>query len=500
VNTEAFKLNKKAVIIGSGFSGLSAASFMAKEGWEVTVLEKHNTPGGRARQLNENGFRFDMGPSWYWMPDVFERFFGSFGKNVSDYYNLSRLDPSYRVYWPEDYTDIPAGAEKLKRLFESWEPGAGTHLDRFLAEAAFKYKIGMRKLVYKPGLAVSEFADSEMLNGIFRMDVFTSIKTHVAKYFRHPRIRQLLEFPVLFLGALPEQTPALYSLMNYADIEGGTWYPQGGMYSIVQGMYTLARELGVSFVFNAEAKGFEYEGRRISSVQTENKNYTPDIIISSADYNHTEQTLLAPEYRTYSTKYWQSRSMAPSCLLYYVGLNRKLENIRHHNLFFDTSFEQHGSEIYKQAAWPANPLFYVSATSVSDNTVAPAGCENLFFLIPVASGLQGDTDQLKDYYFTMIVDRFERSTGEKISQNIIYKKSFAPSDFVSEYYSFKGNAYGLANTLKQTALLKPKCRSKKLRNLYFTGQLTVPGPGVPPGLISGEVVAGVACYNSKRKP
>lgn len=482
---------KNVIIIGSGFSGLSAASFMAKAGYNVTVLEKHGAPGGRARQLRDGGFLFDMGPSWYWMPDVFERYFSKFGRNVSDYYKLIRLDPSYRVYWGNECDDIPAGLDQVKNLFESWSEGSSAQLDTFLAEAAYKYKVGMQQLVYKPGLGLSEYASREVITGVLRMDLFSSVRKHLSKYFTHPKIKRLLEFPVLFLGAAPENTPALYTLMNYADIEGGTWYPEGGMYSVVNAMHSLACELGVNFKFNEEVTTFKFHNNHITQVSTTTDTYDADIVISSADYHHVDQNLLPEQYRMYSADYWKKRTMAPSCLLYYVGLNKKLSNIRHHNLFFDASFTQHSKEIYSTKSWPRDPLFYVSASSVTDHSVAPAGHENLFFLIPVAAGLSGDDEQLRNYYFELILNRFEKNIGESISENIIYKKSFASSDFVNEYHSFRGNAYGLANTLSQTAYLKPKCRSSKVRNLYFTGQLTVPGPGVPPSLISGEVVANV---------
>jgi phytoene desaturase len=484
---------KKAIVIGSGFSGLSSASFMARAGYDVTVIEKHLTPGGRARRLSEHGFHFDMGPSWYWMPDVFERYFAEFGRNVSDYYSLTLLDPSYRVFHKGYFDDIPSGIDNLKKMFEKWERGAAKKLDKFLAEAAFKYKVGMQKLVYKPGLSLNEFADTELVSGMMRMDVFTSVRTHVSKYFTHPAIRQLLEFPVLFLGAHPSNTPALYTLMNYADMQGGTWYPHGGIYSVVDGMYKLAQELGVKFSFGEEVTGFEIGDRKITCVITSKGSYVADVVIGSADYHFIEQKLLPQEYRSYSTAYWEKRKMAPSCILYYVGLNKKLKNVRHHNLFFDTSFEKHSQEIFKSKSWPSDPLFYTCVSSVTDDSVAPGGYENLFFLMPISAGLFEDDEELRQRYFDMIVKRFEQNTGEEISPNIVYKKSFASSDFLKEYHSFRGNAYGLANTLDQTAFLKPKCRSKKIRNLYYTGQLTVPGPGVPPSLISGEVVAKVAC-------
>ncbi len=478
------------IVIGSGFAGLSAASFMAKAGWNVTVLEKQATPGGRARQLKEDGFVFDMGPSWYWMPDVFERYFGLFNKKVEQYYSIQRLDPSYRIYWPDGSTDMPANFDQLKQLFESIEPGASTQLDKFITEAAYKYKTGIQKLVFKPGLSYKEFLDADIIRGIFKLDVFTSMKNHVHKFFKNPRLRQMLEFPILFLGALPEDTPALYSLMNYADIIGGTWYPQGGMYSIVNAMYELAKELGVQFRFNEEVTSIEIENKNAKKVISASNQYETDVVIGAADYHFIETCLLPEKARSYTEAYWQNRTMAPSCILYYVGLNKKIKNILHHSLFFDVSFEQHAGEIYTSKKWPENPMFYVSAVSVSDNTVAPDGCENLFILIPVAAGLTGDTETKRNMYFDKVIARLEKHTGEKIKQSVIYKKSFAQTDFIREYHAFKGNAYGLANTLKQTAVLKPVCRSKKINNLFYTGQLTVPGPGVPPALISGEVVAG----------
>lgn len=477
------------IIIGSGFAGLSAAAFMAKAGWTVTVIEKNETAGGRARQLIADGFTFDMGPSWYWMPDVFERFFNQFDKKVSDYYALKRLDPSYRVYWPEGWSNIPASYEALKELFESIEKGSGEKLDSYLKEAEKKYDIGIRDLVYKPGQSVTEFFDWNVVRNVFKLDVFTSIKSHVAKHFKDERLRQLMEFPVLFLGALPQDTPALYSLMNYADIRGGTWYPEGGMYAIVRAMQVVAESYGATFLFNEEVKEITVEKGKATSVVTGNKVYTADAVISGADYHFTEDSLLPSAYRSYTEKYWDKKVLAPSCLLYYVGLNTRLKNVEHHSLFFDVPFDRHADEIYANPGWPSEPLFYLSVASLTDDTVAPEGCENLVFLIPVASGLQDDTEELREKYFHGIIKRLEKHTGQQISEHIIYKKTFSVSDFVNDYHSYKGNAYGLANTLSQTAIFRPSCQSKKVRNLFYTGQFTVPGPGVPPSLISGEVVS-----------
>ncbi len=480
---------KSVVVIGSGFAGLSAASFMAKEGWAVTVIEKNKTPGGRARQLKENGFTFDMGPSFYWMPDVFERYFAQFGKQVSDYYELQRLDPSYRIYWKDGYTNMPADYNALKNVFESIEKGSGARLDKYLKGAAYKYDVGVNKLVYKPSQSVTEFLDWETISGVFKLQVFSSIKKHIAHYFKHPKLRQIMEFPVLFLGALPEDTPALYSLMNYADIKGGTWYPKGGMYAVVEGMYKLAKELGVVFKFNEDVKKITIENGIAAAVITDKNSYAVDAVISGADYHFTEKKLLPSAYQSYSDKYWDKKVMAPSCLMYYVGLNKKLKQPVHHSLFFDVSFDKHGIEIYKKPAWPHEPLFYVSVSSLTDQTVAPEGCENIVFLIPVAAGLEDDAEELREKYFQLIAKRMEQHTGENILDSIVYKKTFSVSDFVHDYNSFRGNAYGLANTLMQTAIFRPSCQSKKVKNLFYTGQLTVPGPGVPPSLISGEVVA-----------
>ncbi len=495
--------SNKALVIGAGFAGLSAASFLAKKGWSVTIVEKNEMPGGRARKFEAEGFTFDMGPSWYWMPDVFEKYFGSFGKKVSDFYELQRLDPSYRVYFEKATWDLPANYEALKNLFESIEPGAANELDLFLAEAKYKYEVGVGKLVYQPSISITEFIDYELIKGVFKLDVFQSMKTHIARYFKHPYIQFLMEFPVLFLGALPENTPALYSLMNYADIKGGTWYPQNGMYSIVDGMVKVAKSLGVQFKLGEEVMHVEVENGTANKVVTRLNDtgieniYSFDVLIGAGDYHHIETNLLEKKYQSYSKKYWDSRVLAPSSLLFYVGLNKKLNGVTHHSLFFDTDFSVHGNEIYNNPMWPSNPLFYASVPSVTDASVAPVGCENLFLLIPIAAGLEGDTAEIREKYFNILMDRLEKKWGQTITDAIVYKRSYAVADFKNDYHSFKGNAYGLANTLLQTAFLKPSCKSKKIKNLYYTGQLTVPGPGVPPSLISGEVVANLICkqYN-----
>lgn len=480
---------KKIVVIGAGFAGLAAAATLAKQGHEVTLLEKNEGPGGRARQYQAEGFTFDMGPSWYWMPEVFENFFQTFGKSTADYYELLRLDPSYIVYFKEgEEMEVPAKMEELYAMFESYEPGSSAKLQQFLNEAAYKYRVGMDEFVFKPSHSIWEFADLRVLRSMFKLQMFSSVSSAIRKLFKNEKLIQLLEFPVLFLGATPQKTPALYSLMNYADLALGTWYPKGGMHEIVKAMVSLAEEQGVDIQYEQEVKKIVVQNGIAKEVITDRGTFAVDAVVGGADYHHLEQEVLAPEWRNYSKKYWNTRVMAPSSLLFYVGIDKKLPGLHHHNLFFDEDFAQHAHEIYEVPQWPSKPLFYVCAPSVTDASVAPAGQENLFFLIPLAPDLD-DTEEVREKYFEIILQRFEAITGHNIREHIVYRRSYAHRDFKQDYHAFRGNAYGLANTLLQTAFLKPKMRNSKVKNLFYTGQLTTPGPGVPPSLISGQVVA-----------
>lgn len=492
--------NKHIVIIGAGFAGMSAACVLAKEGFKITVLEKNDQPGGRARVWKKDGFTFDMGPSWYWMPDVFENFFALFGKTPQDFYELKRLDPAYRVYFGKyDEMDVPAKMAALEALFESIEPGSSGGLKEFLKQAEYKYKVGMGEYVFRPSHAITEFIDSNLIRKSFSMQLFTSMSKHVRKYFKNAKLIKLLEFPVLFLGAKPQDTPAMYSMMNYADLVLGTWYPMGGMNEVVKAMVSVAEEYHVDIKLNTEVLKIEVEDEKVKYIITSNGIVEADFVITGADYEHTDQGLIDEPHRNYDRKYWDNRTMSPSSLLFYIGLNKKLGDIKHHNLFFDEDFEQHAEDIYTNPKWPEKPLFYVCCPSKTDSSVAPEGCENLFFLVPLAPGLN-DSDELREKYFKLIIDRFESITGESINGNIIVKRSYAMNDFKADYNSFKGNAYGLANTLAQTAFFKPAMHAKHIKNMLFTGQLTVPGPGVPPALISGQVAAGEALkYFSQKK-
>jgi phytoene desaturase len=480
----------QVVVIGAGFAGISAATHLANQGYKVTLLEKNGTPGGRARKFEAEGFVFDMGPSWYWMPDVFERYFANFGKKPSDYYDLVRLDPSYTVHFGQnDKMDIPASLVELKQLLETIEVGSGHQLDLFLEQAAYKYKVGIEDFVFRPSRSIKEFAQVSLLMDMVRLDLFQSMAKHLRKFFTNPKILQLMEFPVLFLGQTAQKIPALYSLMNYADIKLGTWYPKGGMFKIIEAMVAVAEEKGVQFEYNAEVVRIHTSGGKATSVTlSDNRKIDFDILIGGADYQHIEEKLLDWENRNYSPKYWDKRVMAPSSLIFYLGIDKKLPNLQHHNLFFDESLDDHADAIYTRPRWPEKPLFYVCAPSVTDPTVAPEGKENLFILIPLAPDLE-DTGSVREKYYQMVMTRLEKIIGQPVRKHVAYKRSYAHKDFIKDYHAYKGNAYGLANTLTQTAFLKPTLKNKKVENLYYTGQLTVPGPGVPPSLISGEVVA-----------
>lgn len=482
-------MNNRIAVIGGGFAGLAAACTLAREGHNVHLFEKNETTGGRARHFIAEGFVFDMGPSWYWMPEIFESFFNRFGKSVADYYELSRLDPSYRVFFSDHLPlDVPADTEKFGKLLEKMEPGAEKQLQKFLREARIKYETGMGEFVWKPSLHISEFARPRLLRESLRLQLFTSMRTHIRKHFRHPKIIQLLEFPVLFLGARPSKTPALYSMMNYADIALGTWYPKGGMLKIAEAMTSLAEELGVKIHTGAQAEKILVENKEARGLLINGEFISADVIVATADYHHVETTLLEEKYRSYSEQYWNSRVLSPSTLLFFIGVKKKVNGLLHHNLFFDQDFNQHAAKIYDRPGWPENPLFYLCLPSKSDSSTAPEGGENIFALIPVAPGLTSD-EATREQYLNIILRRLKAITGEDLSDQIVFKRSYAHEEFISDYNSFRGNAYGLANTLRQTAFLKPRLKSKKVGNLFYAGQLTTPGPGVPPSLISGQVTA-----------
>jgi phytoene desaturase len=477
---------KNTIIIGAGFSSLSAACYLAKKGNRVIVLEKNKNIGGRASQYVRDGFTFDMGPSWYWMPGVFEKFFADFGKKPSDYYQLEKLSPAYSVYFGEnDFFTVEDTLDKIYSAFEKEETGSSKKLEKFVSRARKNYEIAIDDLVYNPGVSPMELVSAKTVANLHQF--FSTISRDVRSAFKNPRLIAILEFPVLFLGAKPSKTPSFYSFMNYADFGLGTWHPKGGMYSVVNAMIDLASSLGVEFKTNAAVDEIVVENGKAKGVQVNGAFMEADIVLSGADYHHTE-TLLPKAYRQYSESYWDKKVFAPSSLLFYVGFDKKIKNVQHHTLFFDVDFEAHSEAIYDDPKWPKDPLFYANFPSITDTSFAPEGKEAGFFLVPLAPNLE-DSETLREDYFKRIIDRFEKLTDQQVSNAILFKESFCVNDFKDRYNSYKGNAYGMANTLLQTAFLRPKLKSKKVEGLYFTGQLTVPGPGVPPSLISGKLVS-----------
>jgi phytoene desaturase len=479
-------MKKKIIIIGSGFSSLAASCYLAKAGYSVTILEKNSSIGGRARLLSKEGFKFDIGPTWYWMPDVFEKFFNDFGKKPSDFYKLEKLAPAYQVYFDVlNSIIISDKIEEIYKVFETEEPGSSKYLKKFLKAAKYNYEVAINNLVYKPGESITELITFETIQKVNQF--FQSISSEIRKNIKSKKLIQILEFPVLFLGAKPSNTPSFYNFMNYADFGLGTWHPKGGMYEVVKGFKNLAISLGVEIKTNQPVNKIVVENSVVKGV-TVSDNFLPaDIVVSGADYHHSE-TLLDKKYRMYSESYWIKKTFAPSALLFYVGFNKKLKNVSHHTLFFDSDFDKHAVDIYDQPSWPKEPLFYASFPSITDTSFAPSHQEAATFLIPIAPGIE-DTDSIRETYFAKIMQRLEQLTAQKLTDNVVFKQSYCVNDFVKDYNSYKGNAYGLANTLLQTAFLRPKIRSKKVKNLFFTGQLTVPGPGVPPSIISGKIVA-----------
>jgi phytoene desaturase len=484
-------------VVGSGFGGLSTACYLADTGADVVVLEKNDQLGGRASRRYADGFRFDMGPSWYLMPDVFERFFGHFDRLPDEFYDLERLDPHYRIFFKDgDRVDITPDREEVKAIFETYESGAGEALDRYLAKAKRNYEIGMDQFVYEDRSSFSDFLDPSLLRYGRHLPLLGSMDDYVAKFFDHPKLQQVMQYTLVFLGGSPSNTPALYNLMSHADFGLGVYYPEGGMGSVVDGLVELGMDLGVEFETGAEVSGIH--GRagdfRVSAGA---RTVDADLVVSDADYAHTEQDLLPPERRQYDESYWESRTYAPSAFLVYLGVEGDVDPLAHHTLVLPTDWDRHFEQIFDEPTWPDDPAYYVCVPSQTDDTVAPEGHSNLFVLVPVAHDLP-DTPEIRSQYRDAVLADLAENTGVDVRDRIVFEETFCIADFADRYNTKSGTALGLAHTLRQTGPMRPSHRSDAVDGLYFTGSFTTPGIGVPMCLISGEHTADAVCEDHAR--
>lgn len=484
-------MNKKIVIIGSGISGLSSAALLAARGFDVTVVDKHDQPGGVARQRIINGYTFDTGPTWYLMPGVFEHFFGLFGKKPEDYYQLVDLDPSYRVFYSNgDRADITRDREKTLKLFEHYEPGSGKRLEKYLDAARYKHDTALGEFLYREYRTVFDFFNRKLMLEGTRMHIFKSLEKYTSRFFSSPFLKKILHFNVVFIGCSPYDSPALYSLMSHVDLVEGVRYPMGGTHSFIKGLYRLAQEQGVTFHFNQQVTKINVKNGKTTGVTAGDNFFPGDIVLSSADYHHTESQLLDVEYANYSSRYWKKRSMAPGALILLLGSDQKIPAYAHHNLYLSNSWEEHFSSIFRKRSWPEDPSYYVGCPSASDPSVAPEGKENMFVLVPVAPGLD-DTDENRERLAQWTINHMEQTTGTPFSRSLEVREIISHRDFTSAYHSFQGTALGLAHTLFQTAVFRPSHRNKKIPNLYYTGHYTHPGIGMPMVMISSQVIADI---------
>ncbi len=477
------------VVVGSGFGGLSTACYLADAGLDVTVLEKNEQFGGRASVLEIDGFRFDMGPSWYLMPDVFERFFGHFGHEPSDFYELEPLDPHYRIFFKDgDRIDVTADRAEMRTLFESYESGAGEALDEYLDTSEEHYGVAMEQFVYEDRSRLRDWIDLDVMRAApVGLQLLGTMDDYVAGYFENPKLRQIMQYTLVFLGGAPHNTPAIYNMMSHVDFNLGVYYPENGLSSVVDACVELGEELGVEYVADAEVSEIinRREGFTVESAAGE---FDADYVVSNADYAHTEQELLPEHERQYDDDYWDSRTYSPSAFLLYLGVEGDVEPLEHHTLVLPTDWDQHFRQIFDDPAWPEDPAYYLCVPSKTDDSVAPEGHSNLFALVPIAPGLD-DTEEVRTWYRDLVLDDIAEHTDVDLRDRIVFEETFSVTEFTDRYNSTQGTALGLAHTLRQTALFRPPHRSSACPGLYFTGSYTTPGIGVPMCLISGEHTA-----------
>ena len=483
-------MNKKVVVIGAGIGGLGTAGLFAKKGYDVTVLEKNSNLGGRANIFEAEGFKFDMGPSWYLAPDLFEHFFELMGEKVSDHLDLVRLSPSYRIFFHNgEPLDIHSDMAKDSAAFEAIEPGSSEKLRAYLKQSEYQYGVATQHFMYKNYDTVFDFFNRRVMTEGQKLSVFSKMHSFVSKFFKTRKLQQVMEYTMVFLGTSPYEAPALYNLMSHMDFNQGVFYPQGGFYELIRALSRVAEKYGARLRTNSPVAEIVVENGLTKGVQLESKEFVPaDIVISNADIQFTETKLLDEQWRTYNEKYWNKRVMAPSAFIMYLGVREKLPNLIHHNLLFSEDWRKNFDDIYKDPCLPDEPSLYVCAPSVTDPSVAPEGKENLFVLVPIASNLP-ISDGEKEAYSEKILLLMERQMGlTGLRDKIEYKRIYTVSDFAADYNAFKGTALGLAHTIWQTAIFRPNNHSKKVKNLYYVGAGTNPGIGTQICLISAELV------------
>ena len=481
----------KIAIIGAGIGGLGTACLLAQAGHDVTIYEKNDQVGGRAGLIEADGFKFDAGPSWYLMPKVFEHFFGLLGEDVNQLLNLKRLDPAFRVTFAGrgQSLDIHANRKQDRQTFESIEPSAGRQLEKHLNQAEYIYRRAEEHFLYKSFDSAKDFMSPPLAAEATRLQLFGSWHKTVSRHFKDPRLQHILEYPAVFLGGSPYKLPAFYGLLNHVVMDQGVFYPAGGIHAVIKTLEALARQSDVIIKTCTPVQQIVTDGGHATGVKASGKTFEFDAIISNADRHHTETALLEPAQRDHSSAYWQRRTVAPSALLIYLGVNRRYANLRHHNLLFAEGWADNFKQLSKAESWPTDPSLYVCAPSRTDPTVAPKDHENLFVLVPVAAGLKYTQAELEDFADKILAKLEAELKLTGLHKHIVYKKLFCVDDFAEQFNAFHGSGLGLAHTLRQSAAWRPKNKSRKVKNLYFVGADTHPGIGLPSCLIAAELVA-----------
>jgi phytoene desaturase len=480
-----------AVIIGGGLGGLSTAALLAHQGYNVSLYEAMPRLGGRANLIQEQGFRFDAGPSWYLMPDVFEHYFALFGKKPTDYFELDRLDPSYKIFFEDTGKTITITGDLERDLpkFEELEPGVTPRVREYLRRSEYQYKIALGQFVYKNYDSVFDFLTLQTAIQGSKLRVFEKMQKYVSRYFKTDAMQKIMQYTLVFLGSSPYNTPALYNIMSHVDFNMGVFFPRGGIYKLVEGLVKLGGEYGVEYHTNVPVQRIVTQSGKATGIILQDGTEVPaDLVISNADIAFTERSLLPPEARTKPDSYWDKRILAPSGLVLYLGVQGKIDTLEHHNLLFSGDWGANFSQIFDKPQLPDDPSFYVSMTSKTDATTAPEGHENIFVLVPIAAGQEYTEEQL-DAYTDKILVMMEQHMGvENLRQRIVYQKRYATADYERDFHTLGGSALGLAHTISQTAIFRPNNVSKKLNNMYYVGAGTNPGIGMPMTLVSAELL------------